>query len=249
MMQSHRRRAIAALLTMLAGNAAMADDKIILLYNERIPYMETQANGDVAGLTATPAKLAFTRAGIPFEWKKLPTVTQLQWIQGNQKKACMIGWYKNSDREKIGKFSHAIYEDRQILAVGLATNPKFGDDKSARELVDNRQLVLLVKEGYSYGHVIDELISSKSPRISVTVGENINMLSMLIYKRADYFFVGEDEASELMRRSGHNHKDFKILHFANILHEDPRRLWCTSQVPDATMEKLNAEVDRIWTKR
>ncbi|GGC62778.1 hypothetical protein [Undibacterium terreum] len=246
-MMPYRQLLASLMLTLFAP--AMADEKISLLYNERIPYFETQLDGDVEGLIGTPAKWAFINAGIPFEWKKSSSSVQLQTIRGNQKQACLVGWHKNAAREKVGKFTHALYLDKRTVALGLATNLKFGTEKSAAELLSNRRAVLMVKEGYSYGHVIDEQIARKNPRMVTAVGENTNMLSMLFYERADYFFVGEEEATELIRRSDYKEKNFKIVYFSDALQEDPRHLWCTGQVSDSVIEKLNAEIDKTRARR
>ena len=235
--------------TVLLAAQSMAGEKISLYYNERVPYLETQANGDVQGLTATPAKLVFQRAGIPFEWKKSSVTAQLLLIRENQRKGCLVGWYKNPEREKLGKFSHPIYQGRLTIALGLADNPKIGSEQSPRELLQNKQTTLLVKEGYSYGHILDIMIAQTQPRISVATGENINMLSMLVYKRADYFFVGEFEALELIRHSEYTQKDFKLMRFAEPLPEEPRHLWCSKQVPDDVIDKLNVEIDKLKIKQ
>ena len=46
---------------------ASAETPITVLYSDRPPFMKKQADGTLAGTTATPAILAFVKAAIPFE--------------------------------------------------------------------------------------------------------------------------------------------------------------------------------------
>lgn len=55
------------LLLSLAATCRAAEP-ITLLYNERPPYLVTEADGAVSGLTATPATRALRAAGLDFVW-------------------------------------------------------------------------------------------------------------------------------------------------------------------------------------
>lgn len=239
-----KRAAVFAVFATMLTAQELPAQPITLYYNERVPYLMPQADGEVVGATATPARLAFQRAGIPYRWKNASASTQIYLIRENKELACLVGWYKNPEREKLGKYTHAIYRGRRTVALALADNRNVGSERSAAELLQNSQAVLLVKELYSYGQTLDYLIGHIKPRISVATGENINMLRMLIYKRADYFFVEENEALELIKHSEYPSKDFKLIRFSEPLYEDARHLWCSKQVPDSVIEKLNAAIDQ-----
>lgn len=83
---------------------------IVLHYHERPPYMETTATG-VGGLTATPAGMAFETAGIPFRWELTPSNRQLKVVQDNLGHDCLLGWFKNPERETFAHFTAPIYQD------------------------------------------------------------------------------------------------------------------------------------------
>ncbi|MDE2428233.1 MAG: hypothetical protein KGM99_05860, partial [Burkholderiales bacterium] len=87
------------------GATCHAEDKITLNYNERPPYIVPAADGSATGLTATPAANAFSTAGIPVTWTKIPPNRQLIVVQENKSANCAIGWFKNSERETFAKFS------------------------------------------------------------------------------------------------------------------------------------------------
>jgi uncharacterized protein (TIGR02285 family) len=236
------RPILALFLLALLGKICSAEP-VQLLYMERLPYMQASPNGDVAGLTATPTQTAFLHAGIPFQWKKAGADIQLQILKENRVQACLVGWFKNAEREKLGKYSHAVFEDKPTVALTLADNAKMKDIKTMRDLFQNRELSLLIKEGYSYGLQIDSLLVRYGTRTVAAIGDNINMMGMLVQKRADYFLVAEDEALALKQNYA---KDpaFKILRFSDEVPGEARYLWCTRLVPDATIDKLNEELDK-----
>lgn len=217
---------------------------ILLLYNERLPYMETRADGEVAGLTAGPAQAAFLRAGIPYQWKKTNADVQWQTIKENQVQACLVGWFKNVEREKLGKYTHALFEDGPTVALALIRNTKMDSVKSLRDLLQSRDLTLLVKQGYSYGKLVDSLMVQYGTRTVVALGENTNMMGMIAHDRADYFFAAEDEAVSLLR-TAEDGADFRIVRFSDSPAGEARYLWCTRNVPDAVIDQLNDAIDQL----
>lgn len=227
----------------------LAGDKIFLYYNERTPYAETRENGAVEGLNATPAVTAFQRAGISYEWKKAPVSVQMLVLKENKLRACLAGgWFKNPEREKFGKFSVPVYQAKEMVVLALADNQAIANGRPVKDLLQNKQAALLVKEGYSYGRLLDQLISQLNTRTVVATGENVNMLAMLKYKRADYFFLSDIEAQALLERSEFGPADFKVVRFSEPLEQEPRRLWCTFLVSDAEIDRLNVELDKLRAK-
>ena len=125
-------------------------------YQERVPYSSLQADGNVAGLTATPAALALQRAGLSATWARTPGQRQLALIQEGDGLHCGLGWFRNAERGALGKFSKALYRDRPFGA--LARNDSgLRAGISGEEAIAATTELLLVKEGYSYGTVLDRL--------------------------------------------------------------------------------------------
>ncbi len=119
----------------------LADGVITLHYHERPPYYMTGPLG-VYGLCVDPAKLAFNRANIPFRWEKTPAKRQLDIIKENRSKDCIIGWFKNPDREKFAKYSHVIYQDKPTIALARADNYNIISNGPLEETLLNSDLVL-----------------------------------------------------------------------------------------------------------
>ena len=231
------------------SDSTFASVKLTLYYNDRPPYLEAQNDGRVTGLTATPAVTALERAGIPFQWKKASAEQQLAVINRNTEAACLVGWFKRPERQLIGKFSAPLYAGKRMVALSLARNQRFTERMRILDLMKDPQLTMLAKSGYSYGHIIDEQIKNYAPQQVFATGENINMMQMLRHERADYFLLSEEEAKALIARSENHANEFRISYFAEGIKEDTRHFWCTRQMPDHLLQKLNAVLQKDVARR
>lgn len=219
---------------------AYAEDVVQIYYEERIPYAVTSEQGDVSGLTATPTAKAFNQTGISFQWKEMPFKRQLQTIKYNKKMACGIGWFKKPEREEFALFTSKIYQDKPSITLskqGNTTVAQYGDVVS---LLQDKQAKLLVKDGFSYGSYIDNLIETHSPEKVVVVGSsNVQMLQVILSDRADYFFVSEEEAEQIITSSGHDLEQFQRQQYSDMPAGNNRYIACSQQVTPSTINLLN----------
>jgi len=230
----------------LAVTAAlcMADCSVITVrYHERVPYIKTTPDG-VEGLTGTPVSLAFKKAGIPFIWKKTPSKRQIKVLKDNSGCDCLVGWFKNPDREKFAKYTHHIYQDKPQIALARADNGKLQNGISVDSVLSNPGLKLLVKDGYSYGSYLDARISRQKPVIDRSTTENVNMLKKIHFRRGDYFFISPEEADGLIESSGLPKEDFKYIMFSDMPEGEKRYILCSQKVEDEVIEKLNTAISK-----
>jgi polar amino acid transport system substrate-binding protein len=218
-----------------------AQQMVDLMYNDRPPYIIAQADGSAAGLTATPAIDAFRRAGIPVEWKRVPTNRQLTIIGQGSGNDCAIGWFKNAERERFAKFTKPIYRDKPTV---LLANRWFAPppDASLRDLLARPDVRVLVKDRFSYGPYIDGLLAEMKPLLIRTTNENRQMVAMIKANRADFMFVSEDEADYLVEQAGFNSDDFRLLHPDDMPAGEKRYLICSKHVDDSIIARLNAAI-------
>jgi len=216
-------------------------DLIKLHYNPRPPYTSITKDG-IAGLTATPAALAFKNSGIPFQWEDTPFKRQMKMIEDNEGCDCLVGRFKTADREKLAKFTHHIYQDKPQIALAMANNEKLQNNVSVDSVLSNPQLKLEIKEGYSYGVILDEKIARYKPNVDRTTNENITLLKKIYSKRADYFFIAPEEADELIESSGIPKNDLKYISFSDIGEGEKRYIMCSQKVSEEIIEKLNRAI-------
>lgn len=219
-----------------------AQETISLYYNERAPYLETVDEGIVKGLSATPAALAFQKAGIPFVWKKLPSKRQMNVLKSNTGQDCLVGWFKNAEREKFARYTLPIYQDKPTIGLALFSNTLLETGVTLESVLNKQKIRLLVKDGYSYGSYIDAKINALNPKRIPTTAENTNMIQMLYVDRADYMFIAEEEAETLIKRAGYKKEEFKYVTFSDVPKGNHRYILCSQQVGPSVIEKLNAVI-------
>jgi len=227
----------------------LADCSVISVhYNERVPYLITTIDG-IEGLTASPAALTFKKAGIPFIWKKTPTKRQMVVLKDNGGCDCLVGWFKNPDREKFAKYTHHIYQDNPQIALARSDNGRIRNSASVDSILSDPELILSVKAGYSYGKFLDSKITQHRPVIDRSAGENINMLRKIYHGRNDYLFISLEEADALIEFSGLPKKDFKYITFSDMPAGEKRYILCSQKVSDEIIDKMNIAITEYVLKK
>lgn len=176
------RRFFGLVCGLMAPGLVLAHDIINLHYHERPPYFAQLLSKDVHGVVATPAKRAFDKAQIDFKWQETPPKRQLQLVRYNSGKDCLVGWFKNAERARFGKFTLPIYQDDPTIALARADNPAIRPKHTLKKLLTTPDLTVLRKDGYSYGQYIDKHLTLYHPDSLTTAGNNASILKML-YKR------------------------------------------------------------------
>lgn len=218
--------------------------EIILHYHDRRPYHLTFKK-TVHGLVADPINKAFESAGIPFSWRETPAKRQLSIIASNKDRSCAAGWFKTEDRLQFAQFSVPIYQDKPIVAITRADTRLKNSSGTLEEVFYNNELLLLVKSGYSYGALIDDLLQKYNPwKISTTV-DNRGMLQMILNHRADYTLMAEEEAVDLLFFSGLDKDHFSLVSFSDLPLGNQRYVICTSQVEKEIIDKLNKSIKQV----
>lgn len=231
---------LAVVAALCSNNLALAQT-VALHYNNRPPYQVLQ-EGNLTGLTGSPAIAAFKGSGVPFSLAETPATRQLETLKRNNGFDCGIGWFKNPEREEFAKFTKPIYQDESQVALTLAGSSKLKTGDAIESVLANKDLTLLVKQSYSYGKALDAMIDNIQPkRQSVTV-ENILMFKMIEGKRADYMFVAPEEAAVTIAAAGFQREQFNLVKLGNMPKGELRYIMCSKNVPDEILNKLNAAI-------
>jgi len=231
---------IAIFALFISSMPVSAEKTIQLYYYDRAPYATTDTQGEVSGLCATPAANAFKKAGLPFQWKKMPFKRQLVTIKHNKKMACGIGWFKNPDRESFARFTDSIYQDKPAVTISKKGNNALEQHQDLISLFEDKMVKLLVKDDFSYGAYVDELIINHGPEIvSVVTSTNVQMLQMILSSRADYFFISEEEAEHIVTNAGYDVSQFQLRHYTDMPAGNHRYITCSQQVSPETIDLLN----------
>ncbi len=145
---------------------------------------------------------------------------------------CGVGWFRSAQREAQGKFSRALYRDRPFGALVRDELP-LGSGMPSTELFRSAQFRLLIKEGYSYGAQLDELIAKAARAPERTTTDNAQMARMLLAGRADWMIVAPEEATALAAPG------LRVLEFSDLREGPSRHLYCSQDLPDDWMARID----------
>lgn len=227
----------------------MADppQKLLVLYNERPPYMASDGRGGVVGLTADVADYALRKSGIPYEWLAFPSMRQMQIVSENKEYVAALGWFKNPERERMGKFSAPLYQDRKIAVLVRKEETRVGNVVYLDSLLRDSSLSLLVKLGYSYGSLIDQKIAKQKPWMQKMTLENQAMVHFIGLGRADYMFIAPEEADVLFGKEWERGKAYRLVELADVPVGELRYLLFSRLVDDSIIARLDKYI-RMYTR-
>ncbi len=221
----------------------LSSAQLTIYYHERRPYYF--ADGDrVRGLVVDKATVALENAGISYRWAPLPPARQLQLIKNGVEPCGAIGWFATEERLRFAQFTDTIYQDEPFVALTRIDNPRLRAGMPVVDLLKDPNLTLLVKDAYSYGATLDELIAELHPRSTQTPADNTAMVRMIGAGRADYFFVAPEEARELLPPDSPAYAAFHIVELTGIPLGATRHLMFSRAVSPAIIDRINDALRR-----
>jgi uncharacterized protein (TIGR02285 family) len=235
-----------ALPLLMAASAVQAQSpqSLTLHYIQSPPLHYADSRGVLTGLAAKPALAALAAAGIPYEVRQTLAKNQIVLLKENQQPACMLSWLQTPERERIGKFTGVVYEDKRPFALTWAGNPAMHNEEDLKDTLTDKRLRPMVKQGVSYGTQIDRALIRYKTQAASTTASAVEMLEMLRQRRIDYFFISEEEAEEAIKASGTPAGSYQRIYFSDLYKGYERRLWCSKAVPDDVFKRLNAAIAR-----
>lgn len=234
--------ALPAAAWLISGMLAPASaQRLTLHYQERPPYSAAGLDGHVHGLLATPAARALAAARIDFVWAQTPGKRQLALIQSGRGLHCGLGWFRNNVRAAHGKFSRPLYRDQGFVALARRAAVPLAAPLPPEQLLADRRLRLLVKEGYSYGRDLDALIARHAREPLATSAEPMQLLQMLRSGRADWTIASAEDAAL------HVDGTLVALAFSGQPPGPTRHLYCSVDLPDDWLARIDAALDAAET--
>ncbi len=165
-------------------------------------------------------------------------------IQANKGFDCSIGWFKTKQRESFAQFTHSIYRDGPWVL--LTHNKSQPNSSSIEELLENKNLRLLVREQFSYGPYLDNLIEKKKPMILQTNVETRQMFQIIQSHRADITLLPQEEAETLIKN---NSAGLRIISLKDLPKGEYRHIMCSKKVPPQIIAKLNSAILELQKRK
>lgn len=244
-MKYNRLHIVTCLALFCSAAPALAADVLKLLYEIRNPISYRDSRGKLTGLAVTPVVQAMSAAGITYAWIETPFKRQLSMVEANDEAVCALGMFKNKERQQFAKFTHAILRDTYRPNIMLA-HINFQPDKNLDVLhaLSLPGIKMLKKDNASYGSVLDDAIERSHITVITTTAESKNMAMMIAAKRADFIFVPEQEALNMIK-SIPNGDQLHIFKPLGMPQGPERFLMCSQLVPDEWIQKINKALGKI----
>lgn len=237
-------KAILSLLAVISvyanGVTAQENEPVHLMYEERAPYL-IRAGNTVEGLTGRPAGAAFKMANVPFVWEMASMSRQLRLLRENFGARCVVGWFKNTERLGIFKYTKPIYRDGPTVAL-VRRQFVFGSGANLIDTLSATALRVIVRGKYSYGPYVDSALKRIRPVKVESNLPNVQLTELLKADRADLMLASEEEATFLLQRSDENARALRLLHFADVGPGENRHIVCSRSVSDEIIARLNRSI-------
>lgn len=235
---------VAALLGFTATPSPAAAEPaltVTLHYYERRPFHFHEGD-KVTGLVVPQTEAAFQKAGISYTWSQEPPNRILAIIKANAGADCSPGWYKTPEREAFARYTLPIYADKPLVGISRADFAA-PEGISAKVLLAEPRIRLLVKDQFSYGKYLNTLIGDMPPNRVVRINDDIvSMVRLVKYGSAHVTLATQEEVELLVQQAGFLMGDFRIIRFPDVPAEEKRFIICSQQVPPAAIERLNEAI-------
>ncbi|SMC29973.1 extracellular solute-binding protein, family 3 [Andreprevotia lacus DSM 23236] len=233
---------LAALLA--AGHAIASDGVLLITFIDKPPYYYLSASGNKpGGFLLTHAQRVFEQAGIRTRVEPRPSMRALVEIEHATQPVCSVGWFRNAERERFGRFSEPLFRDPpMIVATRSDRLARFKPYAGAGALVADPALVPGTVAGFAYGSYLDELLRQRSGHIDATAQTMQQNLAKVGLGRVDYAFVDQAEFSWWRRQAGLRGLPLAGLNLPDLPAGNLRYLLCSKQVDDVTMQRINRAI-------
>jgi polar amino acid transport system substrate-binding protein len=217
-------------------------DIVKLPWTERQPFQYIDSDGKLNGILFDLGEKIFLKAGVPMKWEEIPAKRILMSLERNQEKICLVGWYTTEERQKFAHFTLPIYEDKPIKGI-VRANSSMKQGILIDDIAKKSDINILVKQGYSYGTMIDQLLAARNEKnVQRVFGNHLTLLKMLQLKRADIVFLSQEEIDFYLESDPSFIRDFSVISFKELAMKIPRYIICSKQVPLDTINKLNKAI-------
>lgn len=221
-------------------NAGATPPTITIHYSERSPYSFTKADGTPTGFMVEPVTKALRKAKIPFIWLKTPINRQFMILKENTKPTdqlhCTVGGLKTPDRESYATFTVPYYKTKGLVVV---TGMKIAKKKYPTFESFMKTFTILLKDNYSYGPVVDQLLTTLGPSKVMVAGESEQMLEMISKEHGDYMVISAEILEDYFKREPTMKSKLNVVHFKEISEKLNRYMMCRKSVSEKIMAKIN----------
>gem|GEM_PF-4885599 len=243
-------KAAALLLGLAGGVAAQPAAPLLLHFMDQPPASGVDAQGRPQGELVERMRRVEALAGLPLRWQLTPLKRSLQDLRDNREPVCVLGIYRNAEREAYVRFSRSLLAGYpQILVARSEVAPLLRQQPSGRAALQAAELRLLVFDGVSYGEEIDAWIRERQgPTVRVVSGP-LRVVEMLARDRADFAIVTPRGLEQWRQAGVRGVEALEAVVSPALPAPPPRHIGCSLQVGAERMRALDQAILAVEAAR
>ncbi|GAB3256097.1 hypothetical protein GCM10027296_25720 [Chitinimonas naiadis] len=220
--------------------AGWAQDTLTFYYLERPPYVSSNAQGVVSGVTVAPVERALRAANIAIKWVKVPWNRQVALIQADKDRVCGTLFYKTPERQRFAKFSIPFYQDQPLVFITR-------DDYMLPEgtfigVMRNKAHRFIMKERVASAPGARAAIDEARSHTVFTYYESAEIMDMLLRGLGDVILLPGEEARYLVEQRSGPGSGLRIWQPDGMPEGAQRHVMCSLSVPDEWMQRINTHL-------
>jgi polar amino acid transport system substrate-binding protein len=230
---------------LLLPSLAVAEEPVLVVHFHHRPPYYVDMGGSLGGTVGTVVSRALRQAGVRHRFELTPPKRQIQILKENLGCDCAVGWFRTPERERFARFSAPLFRGQPMAVLVRADDPHLPEIESLEGLLALKGMTLLVRDGYSYGTVIDGLLASLGTPMATTSAESRNMVRMIHAGRADYMFLSPEEAGPLLRAANIPQSELRLIALPGMPPGNLRYLMYSTSVPEGIITRIDEAIRRI----
>lgn len=228
---------------LIITSALQATEEIELMYVERHGNPDVHDSRYFFAQIAEIVEAVFAVTGDDYMWQKFPVGRIVRAIEQDDHAACAVGWYRNEEREKIGKFTTTVAELQPMGAIARRDAGLKDYYEHITDLIFDTSMVGgTIKLSESTPSHTSALINQYGDNVSVlgfSVG-TADLLRMVQIGHIHYMLISGDEADFYLSNPEWGSEIFQKIRFGNFTELVELALFCTKTTPDDWIERFNA---------
>ncbi|WP_374662748.1 substrate-binding periplasmic protein [Inhella sp.] len=219
---------------------------LLVHFMEQQPVSGVGADGQPTGEMVQRMRRAAQQAGVPLRWQLTPLKRSVQDLRDNRDAFCVLGLFRTAEREAFARFSPELMAgEPQILVVRREAAARVRQHASARAILLDGRLRLLVYDGVSYGEQIDRWVLARQGPTLRAIAGSMRAFEMLSRNRADVAVSTQRAFEEWKREAPEGLDRLEWVESAPLPAPPGRHLACSHKVPEIRLRALDRAIQQL----
>jgi uncharacterized protein (TIGR02285 family) len=245
---------------------SLEDKDKIFIHIKNFPpfFIQEKEGGEIkSGILYDLIKKILQESKINYTFENSPIGRSVDEIKKNKRLVCLSYAVKTKDRENIAYFSEPIFRDYRMVLIYRKRDKRIFDKyKKFSDILQNNNLKILLKIGYSYGEYGDKILNKfknydktslslsdpNNKSLVTTSVETEIMLKQIVHERADYMLDGGNQTKYLFENNDEAKKYLEIKNLDDYPLGQLRYFMCSKSMPKEKMYIINQAIKKIVNK-